>query len=257
MIEHHYGRLEGKVALITGGGSGLGEAMAKLFVKEGAKVVITDINDEGANRVKSEIGEGAIALHQNVVEEERWKEVVKETVDTFGALHILVNNAGIGATNSIDKVSFEKWKLCHSVNLDAVFLGCKYALDAIAESGGGSIINISSIAGVIAAHNGSSYNSAKAGVTHLSKSVALHCAKQHLNIRCNSIHPTFTETPIMNAYKKKFGEKEAMAKFARQIPLGRVGQPNDIAYGALYLASDESSFVTGTELRIDGGISAM
>ena len=257
MSEQHYGRLDGKVALITGGGSGLGEAMAKLFAKEGAKVVITDINDEGANRVKNEIGDAAIALHQNVVEEERWKEVVKETVDTFGALHILVNNAGIGATDSIDRVSFEKWKRCHAVNLDAVFLGCKCSLDAITESGGGSIINISSIAGILAAHNASSYNSAKAGCTHLSKSVALHCAKKGLNIRCNSIHPTFTETPIMDSFKKKFGDKEAMAKFARQVPLGRVGQPNDIAYGALYLASDESAFVTGTELRIDGGISAM
>ena len=257
MQDQHYGRLDGKVALITGGGSGLGEAMAKLFAKEGAKIVITDINDEGAIRVANEIGDAAIAIHQDVTEEEPWKEVVQKTVDTFGALHILVNNAGIGATGPIDKVSFNKWKRCHAVNLDAVFLGCKYSLDAITNSGGGSIINISSIAGVIAAHNGSSYNSAKAGATHLSKSVALHCAKQGLNIRCNTIHPTFTETPIMATYKERFGEKEAMAKFARQIPLGRVGQPNDIAYGALYLASDESSFVTGTELRIDGGISAM
>ena len=251
------GRVAGKVAIITGAASGLGEAMAIMLAKEGARVVVADRNMEGAEKVAAGIGDAAVAVHQDVVDEDRWQEVIAETVDRFGGLHILVNNAGIGHTDTIERVTYDDWKLTHQVDLDSVFLGCKYAIKPMADSGGGSIINISSVAGIIAAHNASSYNSAKAGVRHLSKSVALHCARKGYNIRCNSVHPTFTETPIMDAFKRKFGAEEAMEKFARQIPLGRVGQPDDIAYGVLYLASDESAFMTGTELIIDGGITAM
>jgi NAD(P)-dependent dehydrogenase (short-subunit alcohol dehydrogenase family) len=145
----------------------------------------------------------------------------------------------------------------HSVDLDSVFLGCKYAVPIIAKSGGGSIVNISSIAGIIAGHNMAAYNSAKAGVRLLSKSVALHCGRKGYNIRCNSVHPTFIDTPILDRYKERFGAEEAIAKLARQVPIGHIGEPNDVAYGILYLASDESKFMTGAELILDGGISAM
>jgi NAD(P)-dependent dehydrogenase (short-subunit alcohol dehydrogenase family) len=157
----------------------------------------------------------------------------------------------------VEETTLEDWRRVHAIDLDSVFLGCKYAIAHIARSGGGSIVNISSIAGVIAGHNVAAYNSAKAGVRHLSKSVALHCAKKKLNIRCNSLHPTFIDTPILDRHKERFGAEEALAKLARQVPLGRVGRPDDVAYAVIYLASDESSFVTGSELFIDGGIAAM
>ena len=150
----------------------------------------------------------------------------------------------------------------HAIDLDGVFLGCKHAIPAIAAhcretDGAGSIVNISSIAGVIAGHNMAAYNSAKAGVRHLSKSVALHCARQGLPIRCNSVHPTFIDTPILDRYKEQFGTEEALRKLARQVPIGRVGRAEEVAYAILYLASDESSFTTGSELFVDGGIAAM
>ena len=169
----------------------------------------------------------------------------------------LVNNAGIGSMGSIEEESFENWKLVHAVDLDSVFHGCKTAIPLMKESGGGSIINVSSISGIIAGHNLAAYNSAKAAVRHLSKSVALHCARVGNNIRCNSIHPAFVDTPILDGMVGSDDRAETLRKLGRQIPIGRVGQPDDVAYAVLYLASDESSFVTGSEIKIDGGISAM
>ncbi|HEX9852488.1 MAG TPA: SDR family oxidoreductase, partial [Woeseiaceae bacterium] len=145
----------------------------------------------------------------------------------------------------------------HAVDLDSVFLGCKYAIPRIAASGGGSIVNISSISGIIAAHNLAAYNSAKAAVRHLSKSVALHCARAGNNIRCNSVHPVFIDTPILDGMIGGSDRANVLQKLGRQVPLGRVGKPDDVAYAVLYLASDESQFVTGSEIRVDGGISAM
>jgi NAD(P)-dependent dehydrogenase (short-subunit alcohol dehydrogenase family) len=150
----------------------------------------------------------------------------------------------------------------HAIDLDGVFLGCKHAIGLMARTTkasnlGGSIVNISSISGIIAGHNMAAYNSAKAGVRHLSKSVALYCAKKGLNIRSNSIHPVFIATPILDGLVQRFGKEEAYAKLARQVPMGKIGEPDDIAYAVLYLASDEAKFVTGAELKVDGGISAM
>ena len=251
------GRVEGKVALVTGGASGLGRATAIMLAREGAKVAVTDINEAGGQAVAAEIGDAAIFLRHDVTSEPEWQSVLAATVARFGKLNILVNSAGIGMSKSVEELTFEEWRRVHSIDLDSVFLGCKYAVPAIAESGGGSIVNISSVAGIIAGHNMAAYNSAKAGVRLLSKSVALHCARAGYNIRCNSVHPTFIDTPILDRYKARFGAAEATAKLARQVPLGRIGEPNDVAYGILYLASDESKFVTGTELILDGGISAM
>ncbi|GLQ07912.1 SDR family oxidoreductase [Sneathiella chinensis] len=252
------GRVSGKVALVTGGGSGLGRATSIMLAREGARVVVTDINEAGAQETAAMIGEGALALQHDVTDEQRWQDVLAETKATFGGLNILVNNAGIGDGSDVEHTDFATWKRVHAIDLDSVFLGCKYAISYMEETEGlGSIVNISSIAGIIAGHNMAAYNSAKAGVRHLSKSVALHCARKKNGIRCNSVHPTFVKTPILDDILKQAGREEGYAKLARQIPIGHLGEPDDIAYGILYLASDESRFMTGAELVLDGGISAM
>ena len=251
------GRMEGKIALITGGASGLGRETAALFVREGGRVAVTDINVKGGRAVADEIGDGAIFLDHDVTSEDQWIAVLDQTMAAFGGLHVLVNSAGIGLSKSVEDIELEEWRKVHAIDLDGVFLGCKHAIAKMAASGGGSIVNISSIAGIIAGHNMAAYNSAKAGVRHLSKSVALHCARKGYNIRCNSVHPAFIDTPILDSYKERFGAAVALGKFARQIPLGRVGQPLEVAYAILYVECDESTFTTGTELIIDGGISAM
>jgi NAD(P)-dependent dehydrogenase (short-subunit alcohol dehydrogenase family) len=260
------GRVEGKIALITGGAQGLGEAASRMLAREGARVAITDVNIAGAEKVAASINEtrkgAAIALKHDVTSEDDWVRVLAETEKAFGGLHILVNNAGIGLTKDLEQITLEEWRRVHAIDLDGVFLGCKHAVALIGKTSkadglGGSIVNISSISGIIAGHNMAAYNSAKAAVRHLSKSVALYCAKKGLNIRSNSVHPVFIATPILDGLVARYGKEEAYAKLARQVPLGKIGEPDDIAFAVLYLASDESKFVTGAELKVDGGISAM
>lgn len=255
------GRVEGRIALVTGAAQGLGAAIARLLAKEGARVALTDINEAGAEAAAESINaehEGAaLALAHDVTDEARWQAVLEETVGRFGGLNILVNNAGIGSMASIEDETWENWRHVHAVDLDSVFFGCKYAIPRIAASGGGSIVNISSVSGIIAGHNMAAYNSAKAAVRHLSKSVALHCARAGNGIRCNSVHPVFIDTPILDGMLAAVGREQGLGKLTRQIPLGRIGEPDDVAYAVLYLACDESKFVTGAELKVDGGISAM
>ena len=256
------GRLAGKVALVTGAASGLGAAMAAKFVAEGARVVLTDINGEGADARARSLGANAVAVAHDVTSPDQWQAALAFATSKFGSLHILVNNAGIGTGGTVEDTSYDDWRQVHAIDLDSVFYGCKLALPVMAESCArdgklGSILNISSIAGVIASGNMAAYNSAKAAVRHLSKSVALHCAKRRYNITCNSIHPVFIDTPILDGLTGGLGRDEGLAKLGRQIPLGRVGEPDDVAWGAVYLVSDEAKFVTGAELYIDGGISAM
>lgn len=251
------GRIAGRIALITGGASGLGLATARLFLAEGATVVISDIDAAAGERAASELGAGCHFVAHDVSDESAWQGVVADTVARCGGLHLLVQSAGIGLSKNVTEITLEEWRRVHAIDLDGVFLGCKHAIPAMAASGGGAIVNISSIAGIIAGHNMAAYNSAKAGVRHLSKSVALYCARAGNGIRCNSVHPTFVDTPILDKYKQRFGADEALAKLARQVPLGRVGQPREVAYPILFLCSEEASFITGAELAIDGGISAM
>jgi NAD(P)-dependent dehydrogenase (short-subunit alcohol dehydrogenase family) len=260
------GRVEGKNALITGGAQGLGEATARMLVREGARVVITDVNEAGAKAVAASINAqhkgAAVAFRHDVTKEDEWVAAIAEAERAFGGLHILVNNAGIGLTKDLEAITLEEWRLVHAIDLDGVFLGCKHAIALIAKTAqatklGGSIVNISSISGIIAGHNMAAYNSAKAAVRHLSKSVALYCARKGYNIRSNSVHPVFIATPILDPLVARFGKEDAYAKLGRQVPLGHIGEPDDIAYAVLYLASDESKFVTGAELKVDGGISAM
>ena len=256
------GRVAGKMALVTGAAQGLGEATARMFAKQGARVLMTDINaakvETAAAGVNALYPGQAFAFGHDVTKADAWQAAIAEAQAKLGGLNILVNNAGIGSMGSVEDESFETWKKVLDVDLDSVFLGCKYAMPAIRESGApGSIVNLSSIAGLIASHNYAAYNAAKAGVWLLSKSVALHGARMSPQIRCNSVHPTFINTPILDGIKEMLGKEKAESKLARQVPLGRLGEPDDVAYLVLYLASDESKFVTGAEFKIDGGISAM
>ena len=256
------GRVEGKKAFITGGAQGLGAAMARRLAAEGAKVSIADINHAGAQAVAESInaehGEGtAFAFPLDVTKEDQWIFALEEADAAMGGISVLVNNAGISRGGNIEQLSFEDWKLVMEVNVDSVFLGTKHALKYMRQNQPGSIINISSIAGLIAAHNSPAYNASKAGVWAQSKGIALHCAKQGLDIRSNSIHPTFIDTPILDRLRDQLGKEVAEGKLARQIPLGHIGEPEDVANAALYLASDESKFMTGAEIKLDGGISAM
>ncbi len=255
-------RLAGKIALVTGAASGLGLAMATRFVAEGARLLLTDIDGEGAARAAAALGPAAGAFAHDVTSEAQWQAALDEAVRRFGGLHILVNNAGIGAPGTVEDTSLETWRRVHAIDLDGVFLGCRLALPPIRQTlardgGRGAILNISSIAGIIASGRMAAYNSAKAAVRHLTKSVALHCADRGDRITCNSLHPAFIDTPILDGFGAAGTDRAAIrARLGRQIPLGHVGEPDDVAHAAVYLCSDEAKFVTGAELAIDGGISA-
>ena len=263
------GRVKGKVAIVTGGASGIGEACAKLLAREGAKVVVSDIDRNGGVRVAKEIGEAggtARFLEHDVTSEARWEEVVAETVTAFGGLHILVNNAGIGIGGLCEKFSLEDWRRQAAVNIDGVFLGTKHAIPAMRASGGGSIIIMSSGAGLSGSPGMSGYCATKGAVRLFAKAVALEMAQLGDNIRVNSVHPGVIDTPI---WTKVTPETRAVFGGAAtgnavdpallasvMAPLGKAGTPEDIAWGVVYLASDEARYVTGSELVIDGGATA-
>ena len=254
-------RVSGKVAIITGAASGLGYAAAIKLMNEGAKVMISDINAEVMETMPDRLKDFSTTQFStfvhDVTDEQSWINLIEETEKQFGQINILVNSAGISLGSDIVSTDFEIWKKVHEVNLDSVFLGCKYAIPKMSSSGQGSIINISSISGIVAGWNTAAYNSSKAGVRLLSKSVALYCAKKGYDVRCNSVHPAFVNTPILDPIKQAFGAEEAVAKLARQIPMNKIGDTDDVSYAILYLASDESKFMTGTEIVLDGGLSAM
>jgi NAD(P)-dependent dehydrogenase (short-subunit alcohol dehydrogenase family) len=252
-------RVKGKVAIITGGASGMGREEASLLAKEGAKVVIADINEVDGKKVAEEIGrEGgkAIFVKHDVTSEQDWSELIKKTLAEFGKLDILVNNAGVLFAKPIEETSLEEWRWLMSVNLDGVFLGTKYAIGAMKKSGGGSIINISSMAGIVGTiDNTAAYCASKGGVRLFTKAAAIECSKAGLNynIRVNSVHPGIIETPLNEPLRKV---EAIMQSMVARHPMGHLGKPIDIAYAILYLASDESKFATGAELIIDGGWTA-
>ncbi len=254
-------RLENKIALVTGAGSGLGEATAKRFAEEGAHVIVTDLNTEGVERVAGEItaaGGGATARFQDVTDEADWDALMGEIIDAHGKLDVLVNNAGIALTGNVEETTLEDWRKTQAVNLEAVFMGTRAAVKLMKERGG-SIINISSIEGIIGEANTAAYNASKGGVRIFTKSAALHCAVEDYNIRVNSVHPGFIVTPMLEEGIASLGEEAAAAMEARvtaDIPLKTMGEPLDIANGCLFLASDESKYMTGSELVIDGGFTA-
>jgi NAD(P)-dependent dehydrogenase (short-subunit alcohol dehydrogenase family) len=257
-------RVEGKTAIVTGGGSGLGEASSELLAAEGANVVVTDINHDSARQTADIIqqrGGNAIAVEHDVTEQDHWGEVVQQAVTTFGGVNILVNNAGISGVGGIpmEDVEFDDWRHVMDINLDSVFLGCREAIRQMKESGG-SIINISSVMGLVGGA-GAAYNASKGGVRLLTKSVAVYCGNNGYDIRCNSIHPGYIWTPLVRnivEFLDDIEDEDALREMlVEKHPIGRLGVPDDIAKGVLFLASNESSFMTGSELVIDGGYTAI
>jgi 3(or 17)beta-hydroxysteroid dehydrogenase len=260
-------RVKDKVAIITGAARGLGRAQAQLLAKEGAKIVVTDIDESGGKKVVEEIkkdGGEAIFIKHDVTSDSDWSSVIQKTLAEFGKLDVLVNNAGVMIRKSIEDTSLEEWQRVMRINVDGVFLGTKYAIEAMKKSGGGSIINVSSFAGIVATTDTSVYNASKAAVRLFTKAAALECSKScyDYNIRVNSVHPGLILTDMVDAEIKEEAKTtgqpyEAVRKVREDWhPIGRLGEPEDIAYGVLYLASDESKFSTGTELVIDGGFTA-
>ncbi|NMO21286.1 glucose 1-dehydrogenase [Pyxidicoccus fallax] len=254
-------RVEGKVALVTGAAGGLGSAAARMLAREGAKVVVTDRKgrEKEGQELAASLGEGAgLFVPLDVTKEADWAHAMERTLAHFGRLDVLVNNAGMGIPKDIESLSLEEWRLVHAVNLDGVFLGCQHGIRAMRQCGAkGSIINVSSVAGLMGVPTIVAYGSAKGAVRMLTKSVALHCASKGYGIRCNSIHPTFIETDMVTALANASSDPaRARAAMTRSIPLGRLGEPDDIAYAVVYLASDESKLMTGAEFVIDGGATA-
>ena len=244
------GRVEGKVAIITGAASGMGKADAQLLVKEGAKVVLADLDDAQGQLAADELGENAIYLHLDVTEEENWKSVVAQTVKTFGKLDILVNNAGMMALGNVVDADLESYRKINAVNNEGVFLGCKHTIPAMVESGGGSIINMSSVAALHGMSFFAAYSASKGAVMALTKSVAMYCKEQKNGVRCNSIHPDGVKTPMVA--KIMTGKDTATEQEIDEVgKLGNMCEPQDIANLVLYLASDESGFVNGAEMVID------
>ncbi|MGQ0842605.1 MAG: glucose 1-dehydrogenase [Sporichthyaceae bacterium] len=255
------GRVAGKVAFITGGARGLGEATGRVMAQEGATVVLTDILDDDGERVAKEIeasGGKAVYLHQDVTEENTWDELLARVVAEHGRLDILVNNAGIVLDANVEDTTLEGWRRVNAINSEAVFLGTRAGIKVMKNNEnpkGGSIVNISSIAGLVGIENLAAYNASKGAVRLFTKSAALHCASNGYNIRINSVHPSYTRTPMVQLLADNTGDADATwDALSAAHPLGRYGMPMDIAMGVLYIASDEASWQTGTELVIDGGI---
>ena len=264
------GRVEGKVALVTGGASGIGRGCAETLAAEGAVAVITDVQDgKGAEAVAAIEAAGGKAwyLHHDVTDEAAWESVVAEVRKRHGRLDILVNNAGIGISASVLTMSLADWRKQTAVNLDGVFLGVKHSIPLMRESGaGGSIINMSSVAGLKGSAILAGYCATKGGVRLFAKAVALECARSGDNIRVNSVHPGVIDTPIWTKFPEDDQGPYARLRKGNQVdpneiarrttPMRRPGKPEEIANGVLFLASDESSFMTGAELVIDGGVHA-
>ena len=251
------GRVAGKTALITGAGMGLGRASAELMAREGARMILTDMRPDDLNETaRRVVAAGGIAETHllDVRDEADWARVTEAVQSAHGGLDILVNNAGIAPIGTIESCDMAQWRLCMSVNADGVFLGCKAAVALMKGRKAGSIINLSSIDGIIGEADLAAYCASKGAVRTLTKAVAVHCAEQAYGIRCNSIHPGYIWTPQTENYLAGLGRLEAeRAKALARHPIGRLGRPDDIAYMVLYLASDESTFVTGTEMVVDGG----
>ncbi len=244
-------RLNGKTALITGGSSGLGAAMATRFIAEGASVVIADIDDAGGAALAAELGPKASYIHLDVTQEADWASAM----GGIATLDCVINNAGITTAGNIEQVTLEQFRHEFEIDVVGVFLGCKYAVAAM-KNRGGSIINMSSLAGIKATADLVAYNGAKAAVAIMTKSIAAHCGKSGYGIRCNSIHPGVIRTPILEKVLAQVpNPDEVYAGWVAVHPIGRIGTPEEIAAIAVYLASDESGFTTGAEFRIDGGSS--
>lgn len=264
------GRVQDKVAIVTGGASGIGRASAELLAEEGATVVVTDVQEELGRDVVAGIqaaGGNAVFIALDVTDEAQWQNTVSNTMNQFGGLHVLLNNAGICYDGPITRLSVEKWRRQQAINLEGVFLGVKHGIVAIRDSGGGSIINISSSAAIKAAANHAAYSATKSGVLAMTKAAAIECGQSRWPVRINAILPGMIDTPMWDAIDQDdvpefFQAGEGDGKIDMQglaevlVPSGVLGEPRDIAKGVVFLASDDSRYITGVALPIDGGFAA-
>ncbi|GLQ51564.1 SDR family oxidoreductase [Dyella flava] len=255
-------RVAGKCAFVTGAAGGLGAATARMLARHGAKVFITDVQEAAVSALAADINhelgaQVAWSAAQDVSDEASWQRLLAQAVENMGGLSVLVNNAGIGSLGGVEQIELKEWRRVMSVNVDSILFGCKYALPYLRQQQPASIVNISSLAAFKVDPSYTAYNTSKAAVAMLTKSVAVDCAKQQVDVRCNSIHPAFIRTGIVAPFFAALGEEEATRKLTRGIPMKRLGEPDDVAYAVLYLASDESRYVTAAELVIDGGACAV
>lgn len=254
-------RLRGKLALVTGGGNGIGAAVCVALAREGARVAVTDINVQAASRIADQINSfhpgSALAYRHDATSPEDWQQVLEQVVTGLGGLNVLVNNAGGSTAASIEEETYEHFRATLARNLDSTFLGCKLALPYLKQRAPSSIVNMSSMLGLIGRARAAGYCAAKGGVRLLTKSVALHCAAHRYGVRCNSVHPTNIHTPAMEAHFASAPDPDAArARYNADIPIGRMGEPEEVASIVVYLASDESSLSTGAEFVLDGGQTA-
>jgi 3(or 17)beta-hydroxysteroid dehydrogenase len=246
-------RLDGKIALITGAAGGIGGASARLFEAEGAKLILTDLDISSLAEFQER---GALTLVQDVTDEALWREVVDAALAKFGALDVLVNNAGVGMIGNIETATLEDWRRTQAINSESVFLGCREAV-RVMKGQGGSIVNVSSVAGIVGDAQSVAYCASKGAVRLTTKSVALYCARKGYGIRCNSVHPSFTRTSMVEGFIANASNPTRVREgLNAAAPLGRMGEADEIASAILYLASDESMFTTGAEIVIDGGLTA-
>ncbi len=250
-------RLKDKVVLISGGASGIGAETARLVVREGGRAVIADRDEAKGQAVAAELGKASQFVPLDVTQEAHWQKAVADTVAAFGGLHGLLNAAGVGVRNDIESCTLEEYRRVNDINAMGTFLGCKHAVPAMKESGGGSIVNISSVLGLRGAAYALAYSASKGAVRTLSKNVALYCAFMKYNIRCNSVHPGYIDTPmIAPRLAQTTGNMSGRQWLEELHPLGRLGRAEEVASMILFLLSDESSFSTGSEFVCDGGLTA-
>ncbi len=250
-------RLRDKVVLVSGGASGIGAETARLVLREGGKAVLADRDEAKGRSVADELGKNALFVALDVTDEAAWQKAVATTVETFGGLHGLLNAAGVGVRNSIEDCSLEEYRRVNDINSLGTFLGCKSAIPAMKKSGGGSIVNISSVLGLRGASYAMAYCASKGAVRSLTKNIALYCAQLKYNIRCNSVHPGYIDTPmIAPRLNQNVGNMTGQQWLEELHPLGRLGRPEEVANMILFLLSDESTFSTGSEFVCDGGLTA-
>lgn len=249
-------RLAGRKALITGAARGIGFGCAKLMAEHGCDVVITDIDVAEASTAASQVSSHP-AIELDVTSRPAWNAAIERAGELMGGINVLINNAGIIIPGTVESLDEAGWDRTMDVDLKSVYLGCQAALPVLSQNAPASIVNIASISSMIASGNFAAYNAAKAGVHMLTKSVALHAAHAYSDVRCNSIHPAFVDTDMVDQVTKSDDRDTNTRKLARQIPLGRIATVEDVAWAVVYLASNESSFMTGSELKLDGGVSAM
>jgi len=248
-------RLNGKIAIITGASKGLGEADARLFIEEGAKVILTDIDNEAGQALAEELGENAEFVYQDVRDEQGWISLIDGVVARHGGLDVLVNNAGVVKPGTIESQTMEEYDFIMDVSARASFMGCKYAIPAMTASGGGSIINMASIASIQSISRVAAYAAAKGAIQALTINIAGHCGENQLDVRCNCLNPSSIDTPMVQNIRAQFMQYPEQA--AKLAPKGEIGEPNDVAHAVVFLASDESKFINGVSIPVDYGKSIL